>query len=175
MIITTKRLVLRKLAPSDTEQFFAYRSLPEVYKYQNFVPKKVDDALIFIEKLARQINIADSWFQFAICHVADGKLIGDIGVHFLIDSEQVEIGYTLTPSYQRCGYAREAVGALIAWLLGDARKSVIQAWVEKGNSPSIRLLRRLGMKYEREEMDDGIVYILYSLRFNDGMNVDSTN
>jgi len=51
--ITTDRLLLRKLEINDRDDFFKYRSLPEVYEYQSFMPKnvaEVDDCVYAILK-----------------------------------------------------------------------------------------------------------------------------
>ena len=46
--ITTDRLLLRKLEINDRDDFFRYRSLPEVYEYQSFMPKNISEADDFI-------------------------------------------------------------------------------------------------------------------------------
>lgn len=146
--ITTDRLLLIKLELNHREDFFKYRSLPEVYEYQSFMPeslKAVDD---FINKIPNNPNIPNTWFQLAIVNKNGNKLIGDIGIHFLEDNAQVEVGYTLAPGCQGQGYATEALKAVVNYLFFELKKHRITASVDPNNIKSIRLLERLGMRKE---------------------------
>ena len=75
-------------------------------------------------------------------------LIGDIGIHFLEDDAQAEIGYTISPDYQGQGYGTEAVSAVISYLFTGLRKHRIIASVDPRNTRSVKLLDRLGMRRE---------------------------
>ncbi len=146
--ITAGRLLLRRLEIKDRDDFFRYRSLPEVYKYQSFMPKNVTEVDDFIRGNHSNPNIPNTWFQLAISKRDEDVLIGDIGIHFLEDNAQVEIGYTLAPSYQGKGYAIEALKAVINYLFFDVKKHRVSASVDPNNIKSIRLLEKLGMRKE---------------------------
>jgi len=147
-IIETERLLLRTLDLIDKNAFFGYRSMPEVYKYQAWRPKDTAEIEEFIIKnLAVRLNEKDTWLQLAVC-LPDGPLIGDIGVHFLGDGQQVEIGYTLSPEYQGRGYAAEAVRAVIAYLFSELGKHRVSASVDPENTKSVKLLEKLGFRKE---------------------------
>ncbi|MFA0815726.1 MAG: GNAT family N-acetyltransferase [Anaerofustis sp.] len=142
--IETDRLILRTLALSDTEPFFSYRSMPEVFRYQSFRPKEQTDAQRFIETTVQTaFDTDDTWFQAAIC-LKDGRMIGDLGVHFFDDGRQAELGYTLDPYFQGKGYAREAVNAIIDLLFSVYGKHRISASVDPDNQSSVHLLEALG-------------------------------
>lgn len=148
--IVTKRLRLSRFRESDAVVFFDYRSDPEVCRYQSFEPGSLDDAKQFIsEQRAIQFDTRDTWFQFAIRRRETGLLVGDLGVHFLADdSQQVEIGFTVDPRHQGCGFGTEAVKGVLDHLLGPLRKHRVFASVDPRNKASIALLRRLGMRQE---------------------------
>ena len=148
MTITTDRLLLRKLEINDRDDFFTYRSLPEVYEYQSFMPKNVAQVDDFIRDIQSDPNIPNTWFQLAIIKRDGDVLIGDIGIHFLEDNAQVEVGYTLAPSYQGKGYAIESLKAVINYLFFDLKKHRVSASVDPNNIKSIRLLEKLGMRKE---------------------------
>jgi hypothetical protein len=40
-IIRTDRLLIRTLEMKDKEDFYKYRSMPEIYKYQSWRPKNI--------------------------------------------------------------------------------------------------------------------------------------
>ncbi|HEY8889520.1 MAG TPA: GNAT family protein [Clostridium sp.] len=146
--ITTDRILLRKLEINDRNDFFRYRSLPDVYEYQSFIPKSLNSVDDFISGIASNPNIPNTWFQLAIVIKNGDMLIGDIGIHFLEDNDQAEVGYTLEPSYQGQGYAIESLKAVISYLFFDLKKHRITASVDPNNTKSIRLLEKLGMRKE---------------------------
>jgi RimJ/RimL family protein N-acetyltransferase len=146
--ITTERLLIRKLGPGDTAAFFAYRSLPEVYKYQAFRPVKISEAEDLIGKMPEFPNLPNTWFQLAVCRLVDGQFTGDIGLHFLEDNAQVEIGYTIAPEFQGQGYAHEALIAVTDYLFQKLKKHRIFASGDPNNIKSVVLLNKIGMRKE---------------------------
>lgn len=156
--ILTERLLMRKLETNDIKDFYKYRSLPEVYKFQSFIPKDTKDVEAFFERLSEFPNIPNTWFQLAVCIKGENQLIGDIGIHFLEDDEQTEIGYTLNPEFQGMGYAKEAVTAVIRYLFIILGKHRIIASVDPDNEKSIKLLEKIGMRRE--------AYFVKSIKIN---------
>jgi len=146
--ILTERLLIRKLEANDAQEFFNYRSLPEVYEFQSFKPRNTKDIEAFFGMLSELPNNPNTWFQLAICLNDDNKLIGDIGIHFLEDEAQTEIGYTLSPNFQGVGFATEAVKAVIRYLFMVLGKHRIIASVDPDNEKSIKLLDKIGMRKE---------------------------
>ncbi len=81
------------------------------------------------------------WCQLAIRLSGERELIGDLGARVTAeDPRQVEIGFTLAPAYQGCGYATEAVSGLIGHLLGPLRKHRVFASADPRNVRSLALL-----------------------------------
>lgn len=148
--ILTERLRIDRLVPSDAPEMFEYRSDPAVCRYQSFEPSSLADIESFIEEVRQTaFNSPGTWFQFAVRQRDTGRLIGDLGVHFLEqERSQVEIGFTLSPLYQGQGFATEAVRALLSFLLCDCGKHRVFASVDPRNDSSLRLLRRVGMRQE---------------------------
>lgn len=144
----TERLLLRKLSYLDAEALFSYRSKDEVMRYQGFHPKTIQEVERFLMELPEMPNLADTCFQLGIVLKKEKRLIGDIGLHFLPDGEQVEIGYTVDPDYQGYGYATEAVLEILKYLFEELNKHRVLASVDPMNEKSIRLLERLGFRKE---------------------------
>ncbi|MEL7562290.1 GNAT family N-acetyltransferase [Dehalogenimonas sp. 4OHTPN] len=145
LIIKTTRLRLKRLTIDDAGAVFAYRSLPEVCRFQSFRPAAVADAAAFIAGTAGGPDIPGTWFQLGIFHRERQVLIGDIGVHFLPGGE-AELGCTLTPSFQGRGYAAEAVTEVISWLFRPPNRRCVFCTIDPGNTPSLKLAKRLGLK-----------------------------
>lgn len=69
--------------------------------------------------------------QIAICKKDTGEVIGDCGVRLLSnDSCEVEIGYTIAPTYQGKGFAIEAVKAVIDYIFNILHKNRVYAFVD---------------------------------------------
>ena len=148
--ILTQRLRLSQLVASDAPAMFDYRSDPEVCRYQSFEPGALADVAAFIGGLqSHAFDTAGTWYQFAIRLQEPNLLVGDIGAHFTAaDPRQVEIGFTVAPRYQGQGLGTESVSGLLSFLLVDCTKHRVFASVDPRNEPSVKLLRRVGMRKE---------------------------
>jgi RimJ/RimL family protein N-acetyltransferase len=153
--IVTERLVLRALRAEDAQTMFAYRSDPEIMRYQGWDPESLDDVRAFIADNALCDAFAPgSWRQFAIALRPDGAMIGDCGVHVPDDKpEQAEFGITLATAYQRRGYASEALRALLGLVFDTLEKHRAFASVDPRNAPSIALFERAGFRKEAHHVE----------------------
>lgn len=143
--IQTERLSLDPLELKHAPELLVYRSDPRVTTFQAFRPQTLAEAEAFIADTAKQFNKANTWFQVGI--FLSDQLIGDIGIHF-VESQEIELGYTLAPSHQRQGFATEALRAVITHLFQALQKHRIRATLAPENTPSIALLKRLGFRQE---------------------------
>lgn len=147
--LVTERLILRPIEKKDADAIFSYRSDSITNKYQGWIPRSLDDVHEFINKVAPEINILDTWFQFVIIRNDSNEIIGDVGIHFLnTDKKQVEIGCTLNKDYHGKGYATEALRQIIDYLFSKLNKHRIIASLDPGNTSSIKLVERLGFRKE---------------------------
>jgi RimJ/RimL family protein N-acetyltransferase len=146
--LTTERLVLDGLSARDADAFSAYRALPEVCRYQSFAPADAEDAARFIASVERAAwDVPGTWSQLAVRDRGSHTLVGDLGVHF-VDEDQVEIGFTIAPAFQRTGLGTEAVRALLDHLFLAMGKHRVVASVDPRNKASVALLERIGMRRE---------------------------
>lgn len=146
--ISTERLLLRGIKLTDAGSIFRYRSNPIVYEYQNWKPCTLEDVKEFIRRNISSLpNTPNTWYQLGIFIKDDDELIGDIGIHF-IDNSQIEIGFTLSLEYHGKGYATEAVKEVINYLFNNLKKHRVIASVDPRNIKSIALLNRIGMRKE---------------------------
>ena len=147
--LETKRLILRPVTCDDKAEIFEYRSDAVTNKYQGWIPKTIDDVESFIEKISKQINEPETWFQFVIIEKVTHKIVGDLGIHFLdIENKQVEIGCTLNKYFQNQGYATESIKRVIDYLFSELKKHRIIASIDPDNKNSIRLVERIGFRKE---------------------------
>jgi RimJ/RimL family protein N-acetyltransferase len=148
--LRSARLVLRRLHASDLPGVVAYRSRPEVARYQDWETFTLTDAERFLEQQARlHPDIPGTWFQLAIELQAGGVLIGDCGLHCRRDDpRQAEVGITLAPEHQGQGYAAEALRCLLDYAFFTLHKHRIVALTDAENGPASALLERVGFRRE---------------------------
>jgi RimJ/RimL family protein N-acetyltransferase len=142
------RLVLSPLTPEDAPSLFAYRSHPDVSRYQFFEPRSLDDACAFIA------NAAESgWCQLGIRIDGGATLAGDVGFRLHSDPPlQAEIGVTLAPQHRGRGLATEAVRAVLDHLFGELGIHRAFASIDPRNAASLALFARLGWRQETHSL-----------------------
>ena len=94
------------------------------------------------------------WRARAVTLLGDRHMIGHAGFHGPPnDDGMVEIGYTIFPEYRGNGYATEAARRLLDFAkeLGASR---FRASVSPDNSPSLAIIRKLGLEQIGEQMDE---------------------
>ncbi len=99
-----------------------------------------------------------------LCESGILNLIGGCGFKGQPDEKGVvEIGYGLTPTYQKQGYATEAALALIDYAFTDPRVLTVIAHTLPDHSPSIGVMLRAGMVFETETTEDGLPVVRYGI------------
>jgi ribosomal-protein-alanine N-acetyltransferase len=95
------------------------------------------------------------WGIWLMLGSAKRALVGDIGFKGPPDDlHTVEIGYSVLPAFQGCGYATEAVQALVAWGFAQPGVGRIVANCRFDNVASIRVLEKAGMRQTGRDRDD---------------------
>jgi aminoglycoside 6'-N-acetyltransferase len=147
MRLTTERLVLRPFTAADAPAFAAYRSDPDVARYQGWdAPFPLAQAEEFVREVGAADPTAPGWFQYAV--EVNGVLVGDVGVGLNENRMQADIGYTLATAHQGRGYAAEAVRRVLAHLFEERGLHRVAAECDARNERSARLLVRLGFRQE---------------------------
>nr|WP_279308329.1 GNAT family N-acetyltransferase [Nodosilinea sp. FACHB-131] len=150
---STERLVLRRFADLDLDNFLSYRQDYQVARFQSWSMLPYSEAKSFIKEMQTAVmGIPGEWFQIAIARKQSNLLLGDIGIQIYTENPAVvEIGFTLAREEQGKGYAQEAVQALVCSIFELGYISQIVGITDMRNEPSINLLRRLGMHLVRSD------------------------
>jgi RimJ/RimL family protein N-acetyltransferase len=156
--LTTQRLLIRPLAPTDIEAIHAVFSDPEVMRY---VPGGACDRERSLARLQSLIDHQDkhSFSKWAVAEKASGHLIGDCGLQYLDGGPDIELGFHLAPAHWGRGYATEAARACLAWALAERAERVV-AIVDPVNQRSVRVLDKIGMKPAGAESHFGRWWLL---------------
>jgi RimJ/RimL family protein N-acetyltransferase len=150
LILETERLSIRPLSTADDA--FILRLLNEPSFLDNIGDKGVrtlDDARSYLLNGPIASYEKNGFGLWLVSIKTTGMPIGICGLLKRDVLEDVDVGYALVPEHWSQGYAAEVVAAVIAYAktaLGLAR---LVAVVDAANARSIRLLERLGFRYER--------------------------
>jgi len=145
-----KRIHLRPLRESDLEDFLIYRTDPEVCKYQGFDVFTLESAIKFIESQKdKDLTVRNEWIQIGIEEISTSRLIGDCAVNFQKEENRiVELGCTITPEYQRGGYAKETFQVLFTELFTNQNVHKVIGLIDTKNTSSIKLVESMGFTRE---------------------------
>ena|SRR5688572_12483785 len=146
--LQTERLRLRRSRAEDAEPISAYRSIPEVGRYQGWERTDPQGVREQIEEMAgRAPGEPGGWVQFSVEEREGGRLVGDVGLSPAEGEPGViKVGYTISPDAQGRGYATEAVRALVDFAFDELGFDVVRAYASEENEPSIRVAQKVGMR-----------------------------
>ncbi len=150
MIFETARLIIRPLGLEDLNDFHAYRSDPEVARFQGYEPMSEPECTAYLTKnVQTEFGVPGKWKQFALELQSNGNVIGDIGIHFREeDPKTCELGISLHRQYQRKGFAKEGMLAVLDYLFCTLKVHRIAERLDSENEDSIKLLESIGFRKE---------------------------
>ena len=149
-VIETERLNLREMSEADAGFML------EVLNDPGFVRFVGDRGVRTLEGAARYISerFVESYrqngFGLWLVETKDEKM--PAGICGLLRRETlpgVEVGYAFLPQFRSKGYAFEAASAAMAYARDVLGLPRLYAVVNPDNAGSIRVLEKLGMKFER--------------------------
>ena len=149
-VLTTKRLTLRRLSPADAE--FIVELLNDA-AFLRFIGDKavrdVDDARQYIldgPVASYERNGFGSWL---VALKETGLSIGICGLLKRESLPDVDIGFAFLPAYRSQGYAFESASAVLDYGRTELGLKRIVAITNSDNAGSIRVLEKMGMRFER--------------------------
>jgi aminoglycoside 6'-N-acetyltransferase len=149
--ITTERLLIRPMGTAEAAAFAAYRSEPEVARYQSWdaTYSRADAERLVAGQEGVAFGEPGRWIQLAALDRATGELRGDCAVRVDADEPRTaEVGVTFAPASQGTGLATEALGAVVTRLFEEHGIHRVHARADDRNVAVHRLLERLGLRCE---------------------------
>ena len=170
--ILTAHLRMRRTVPEDAEAISAYRSLPDVGRYQGWERTDAASLRHEFETMAGRSPGEGGWVQLTLEDRETGELLGDVGMS-PADGEPgvVKIGYTVSPTHQGRGVATEAVRALIAYAFTSLDAEVVRIYADSENVASIRVAEKAGLtfveRFEGHDENERWFAVRYEMRRDD--------
>lgn len=146
--LESARLILRNYQPQDWERVHIYGSQPEFSQFEIWGPNTVEDSKKFVNDMVGQAAEQNRYkFDFAICLKESGLLIGGAGVRRQTQESSVaDMGWAINPEFQKRGFATEAARTLLQFGFSRFNLAVMFATCDVRNTPSYRVMEKLGMK-----------------------------
>lgn len=149
-VLETPRLALRRLAEGDNAFILELLNEPGWLRYiGDKGVRSLDDARRYIVQGPMAMYERVGFGLWLVQRTADGAPLGVCGLIRRDGLDDVDIGFAFLARYGSMGYAYEAASACMA----HARKTLhlprVVAITVAENQASIRLLEKLGLRFER--------------------------
>ena len=156
ILLETKRLNIRNLREEDLQDFFSYRSNPDVTRFQGFDVMTLNESKDFITSMCRKFfGNPGEWVQYGIENKESKKLIGDCAIRFLEEDHDVaEIGITISHLHQKNGFAKEVMFGILKFLFDEKGIRRVVELTDVQNIASVKLLKSCGFRQEGHFIDN---------------------
>lgn len=160
-ILETKRLTLRELNINDSENFYNLNLNPNVIKYTgNSAFKNIDEAKDFLENYQDyQLNGFGRW---AVIEKSKKEFLGWCGLKYDRNLDETDIGFRFFEEHWNKGFATESAKACIDYGFENLNLKTIIGRAISENIASIKVLEKIGLKFEREfdfdKSNKGVIY-----------------
>nr|WP_159465416.1 GNAT family N-acetyltransferase [Scandinavium goeteborgense] len=165
MDLETARLKLEPYNDSHYEGLRVMDCDPSVMRYiTKGVVKTPEETWEGIRRVqARWDKYKFSWW--AIKEKSSGDFVGAACLQHLanVDGAPLEMGWRLVPEHNGKGYATEAAKAIIDFAAERVGATYLVAVADPENTPSHRVMQRLGMTYKAIEQHYDVPCVVYEL------------
>lgn len=149
-ILETERLILREIVESDDEFILDLLNQPSFIKYigdRNV--RNVEQSREFIESRFRK-SYAENGFGLYLVELKEDRTpIGICGFVKRDTLPNADIGFAFLPQFERKGFAFESAEAVMKYGREKLNLERVLAITTQNNESSIKLLEKLGFKFER--------------------------
>ena len=151
-MVETERLTFRKFVDDDLPLLVEQRSDPDVNKYLGGPKRQNAEALV-----TRMKFYMDCYEKFGVgmCPMIwkeTGEMIGTAGLQPLEDTGEIEVGYSIIKRYWGLGIGTEAARTWLEYGFNTMGLERIVAVAVVENAASRRIMEKLGMKFEKNEI-----------------------
>lgn len=149
-ILETERLILREITEADAEFILDLLNQPSFIKYigdRNV--RTVDAARDYIESRFIKSYLENNFGFYAVVLKETNLPIGICGFVKRDSLPEADIGFAFLSDYERKGYGYESASAVLEYGKKSLNFKRLLAITAQNNQSSIKLLEKLGFKFER--------------------------
>jgi len=165
--IETARIRLEPWQSDDWRALHAIASEPEVMRYiTGGAPWNETQTQEFVARQQRHFSERAYCLWKLVVKSADASsetVDGLCGIQPLIETGEIEIGWWLAQRHWGHGIATEAARAAARDAFERDGLDRLVAVARKENGPSLRIMEKIGMSYERDQTHRNIPVVLYSM------------
>ncbi|RAI97598.1 RimJ/RimL family protein N-acetyltransferase [Chitinophaga skermanii] len=152
-IITTERLVLRKMNHQDVDDLFEMDADPAVHLYLWNKPVKSKEEVVAVVNMINQQYIDNGIGRWAVIDKATHECIGWAGLKLIKEPvnghvNYYDLGYRFKQKHWGKGYASEAARAVIAYGFEELGLDLMYAITDIGNANSQKVLEKMGFTFK---------------------------
>jgi RimJ/RimL family protein N-acetyltransferase len=163
-MLTTDRLLLTSWQPQDWVEFHPIASDPEVMRYiTGGVPWSEEETRGFVERQVMH-HQRFSFCRWKVAGREGRRLLGFCGAELILldGAAEIEIGWWLARPAWGKGLATEAASCALDDCLVRAGLKRVVSIAHPGNTASLRVMQKLGMRHERNSVYRGSPVVVYS-------------
>lgn len=144
-VIETERLTLRQMTAADADDLREWTPDAALYEYWGKKAGKADKnpELMFLQPQKPQKS-----FHWGIVGKAEGKVIGEVWIYLIENDRMAKLAVRLSRRHHGCGYATEAVNAVVRFCFERTELQRLWTDVDARNEASIRMLEKCGFRRE---------------------------
>lgn len=149
-----EEITLHPVEPDDADYFASLLDDPEVRRtIASDHPMSVADEREWIESFDEH---TPDGMMLVIC--VDDEPVGNVGLNQVVQRwGKGELGYMIEPDAWNQGYATDAVGTVLDYLVDELRFEKLTARVFETNPASARVLEKVGFEHEGTFRDHAFV------------------
>jgi RimJ/RimL family protein N-acetyltransferase len=160
IIVETNRLLLRELNVDDSKNFYELNLNPNVIKFtgdKSF--ENIEEAEDFLKQYKDyEINGFGRW---AVLDKLNNEFLGWCGLRYVEEIKETDIGFRFFEKHWNKGFATESASACLKYGFEKLNLKTIIGRAMAENIASIKVLEKIGLKYEKEfdfEKHKGLIY-----------------
>lgn len=165
--LETGRLRLRPFVPEEADELHALWTQPEVRRFlwdDQVIPP---DQTMEIMRRSGEFFAREGFGLWSIRTANSPELCGFGGYWYFREPPELELLLGLGPAHWHRGLATEAGIALIRYGFEVLGFDEVRGSTDAPNEPSLRLMRRLGMEFEKQAEVGGLDTVFFVARRRD--------
>ncbi len=162
-ILETSRLRLFEFTLADAQLIFDLNEDPEVIRYVGDRRcENLEAARAVLSDIILPQYKLYSMGRWAVALKDTHEIIGWCGIKYLTESKEYDLGYRFFQKHWGNGYATESAIAVLEYGHTQLGLKTIVGKADSGNTASINVFRKLGMKFERSGEEHCGMAVVYS-------------